>query len=136
MDQYQKLLLQEYKLPFHRASGDQAIPQPILSKHEKHNVTCGDHCKITISGTEEEISGYFSGEMCSVAVASSSILMKKIEGLSNTEAKEVVKRFIENIETDLSALSDDKEYLALYSFKDYQTRLNCVLLPWKSILEQ
>lgn len=117
---YQELIIPESKQPYHfeKREGDSVLA---------YNPVCGDKFKLY----PEEM--YFHGHGCALSKASGSLLMRHLENRTLPEAKKIVQRFISSVKLGLVEQNDALSVLV--ALKNFEGREDCILLPWKSMLE-
>ncbi|UKI29468.1 MAG: iron-sulfur cluster assembly scaffold protein [Clostridium sp.] len=79
------------------------------------------------------VDAYFDGEACAISTASTSIMIKKIIGMTIEEAKE----YIENFDNMVNEKEYDKENmdeaLAFDEIYKQQSRKTCATLPYRAL---
>jgi nitrogen fixation NifU-like protein len=90
-DLYRQLLIERYKDPHYRGKLD---PHDIA--YEDDNPLCGDHIRIELRVSEDEIvtEAVFSGQGCSISQASADLLIESIIGKPLEEVKQTSKEDI------------------------------------------
>ena len=100
-----------------------------------NNSICGDKFEFFVSCDKERLGAIsFYGFGCAVSKASSSILVKQLEGKSVKEAIEICDNFINYMEEKdkaVSAISEDFE--AFSAIWEFPQRYECAALPWQEI---
>ena len=132
---YQETILQHSKKPVNEK--EMADPDLMI---RAYNPMCGDKYTFYLKVENEVIKeASFSGYGCSISKASSSILMKKIVGMSIQETSALVKVFMEILDPEsahaTSDLSQDKELLAFSATRSFPERIQCAALGWKKVGE-
>lgn len=126
---YKEKVLPENKQPYHfekKESANNVI--------EAYNPFCGDKFTLYLDDQFEDV--HFHGIGCAISKASTSILLKKIEGKTKEEASVLCHRFVEAIDSDQELPEfDDEELEILASLKHFDGRMDCVKLSWKALKE-
>lgn len=129
---YKEKILPENKSPYHFEKRDDAN-----STFMAYNPMCGDKYQLFLEEDGEVINEvHFHGIGCAISKASSSILLRKIEGMQKDDIKIYCKKFILalNSEGEASDL-EDEELKILAELKNFNGRLDCIQLSWKALLE-
>lgn len=135
------LLMNEFRRPFRFVESFEEDTLDLLARHSTENVLCGDQCEIGLC-KNGRYSAFFSGHQCSVAVASSSVLMRSVASLEWCDVKTLVAGYLklehwsEFEDFQRTILSETKhedlkkrlEILKLV--ESYPTRKRCFQLPW------
>ncbi|MCH7480779.1 MAG: iron-sulfur cluster assembly scaffold protein [Chloroflexi bacterium] len=111
-DLYRELIIDRYQNPQYRGELD---PNDIT--YEDDNPLCGDHIRIDIRVDENDLvtEAAFSGEGCSISLASADLLVEWIVGKSLDEVKGM----------------DKADILAMIGIELGPVRLKCALLSLK-----
>ena len=130
MDQELKreILLENYSNPFHKETKEE------FQKANANNVSCIDDINVFIKIENDKIvDAYFDGEACAISTASTSIMVKKIIGMTVEEAK----KYIENFDNMVNEKEYDKENmdeaLAFDEIYKQQSRKTCATLPYRAL---
>lgn len=99
-----------------------------------HNPNCGDDITIEVKLDGDVIEDMaFTGVGCAISQASTSVMIDTLRGKTITEAKEIIKTFIDMIkretknEEDLKKLEDA---IAFRNISNMPARVKCALLAW------
>lgn len=111
-DLYRELIIDRYQNPQYRG---ELNPNDIT--YEDDNPLCGDHIRIDIRVDENDLvtEAAFSGEGCSISLASADLLVESIVGKSLDEVKGM----------------DKADILAMIGIELGPVRLKCALLSLK-----
>lgn len=126
---YKTVILSHNKNPYHYE--EMESPDYQL---EAYNPLCGDKYKLylkVVDGIVENAS--FSGFGCAISKASTSILVKRLEGLSIAEIGPLKKTFMEIALEGVD--TSDEEFEAFAAAKAFPGRSTCVSLSWDSLEE-
>ena len=131
---YQELILDHSR----RRVGDGELAEPHASHHEL-NPTCGDEITMGIrldaSGTAIESIGW-TGDGCSISMASASVLTDLVQGHSIDEALATADAFRTMLrsrgegEPDEDVLGDA---IAFHGVAKYVMRIKCAMLSWVAL---
>ena len=88
---YKETILPEYRKPYHFDK----ISNPI-EVVRAYNPICGDKFDLYIN-SDNPRKFYFHGIGCAISKASTSILMRKIEGLNKTDQVDLCAKFIDSL---------------------------------------
>ena len=132
-DLYHKLILEHNRSPlyFEKRPNATLIAEAV-------NPLCGDKFKIFLDIENQTIiRATFHGYGCAVSKASSSVLMKKIQGRPVAEALALVRAFLSRINPSRHATQPltppDEETSAFLPVKNYPGRLKCATLSWEAL---
>ena len=135
---YQGVILKHNNEPFHFEKRPTA--QHVI---EAYNPMCGDKFKVFLDIENGVVTNAtFHGYGCAISKASTSVLMKKIQGQSLDEVVKLVKDYFKIIEDNVTAsevwqegVSYDDELTAFAAAKDFPGRLKCATLAWEAMDE-
>ena len=126
MDQELKreILLDNYSNPFHKETKDGFL---------KANANSDDINVFIKIEDNKIVDAYFDGEACAISTASTSIMIKKIIGMTMEEAR----KYIENFDNMVNEKEYDKENmdeaLAFDEIYKQQSRKTCATLPYRAL---
>ncbi len=104
-----------------------------------HNPNCGDEITLELKLNGDIIEDMaFSGHGCAISQASTSIMIDTLKGKTISEAKEIIKTFIEMIKreiTDEEELAKLEDAIAFRNVSNMPARVKCALLAWHTIEE-
>ena len=102
-----------------------------------HNPNCGDEIKLEIKLNGNIIEDLaFTGHGCAISQASTSIMIDTLRGKTISEAKEIIKTFIEMIKRetkDEKELAKLEDAIAFKNISNMPARVKCALLAWHTI---
>lgn len=128
---YHKLIIEHDRNPFHyqkKENADQVI--------EAYNPLCGDKYKLYLDLDEEIIkSAHFHGYGCAISKAATSVLIKKIEGLSTKEALALCQAFFSQLQEEHS-VTHDPDFEAFAAVRKFPGRMKCVTLSWDAFTKK
>ncbi len=128
--EWKALVLDHYKKP--RAYGP--IEHARLTV-EEHNRTCGDHIKLFAFVPEENserLSLQFTGEGCSLSIASASLMCELLQNKSKDEAAAVLTKF-HKVRSEGASAGDLPAWHVLNGLRQYPVRSRCVCLSWQGL---
>ncbi len=122
---YKEKILPENNEPFHfeKVEGAKYVLQA-------YNPMCGDKY-ILYLGDE---TNHFDGFGCAISKASTSLLLRYMEGKSEVEVSELCRQFLDSFETG-DGKDLPEELQILLELKKFDGRLDCIHLSWKAVLE-
>lgn len=124
---YRSVILGHSKSPYHY----EEMEAPDF-QIEAYNPLCGDKYQLYIKLADGKIQmATFSGFGCAISKASTSILVKRLEGLSLQEIGPLKDQFMA-IAMEGKATTDE-EFEAFAAAKAFPGRATCVSLSWDSI---
>lgn len=126
---YQDALLAEYRAPKHRRELASAS-----ARVERKNPVCGDAVCVMIDVRDGlVVDAAFTGQGCSIAVASASLLTQTVRRLRRREALEL----IDSLESVMRGHARElPEVLSpLLGVVPFSGRHGCALLPWLALRE-
>jgi len=134
-DLYHKMILELNRSPLYFEKRPDA---PVVV--DAVNPLCGDKFKLYLElEGQTVVTATFHGYGCAVSKASTSVLMKKIQGRPVAEALLIIREFLSRITpnggvTPTMALPDD-ETIAFLPVKNYPGRLKCATLSWETLAD-
>ena len=130
---YDELLLRH-----HRDPCGYGIPDHCTHSADGRNARCGDEVTVALRIEEERIvEAAFEARACAVTRSSSSLMVQRIRNTTTTEARETA-RAIAALFTSSGEVSPELltgEMAAFQRLRDHSGRKDCVLLPWRALLE-
>ncbi len=130
MNLYQEVILDHYKNPV-----GAGLREPFTDERHQVNPVCGDEITVRAlvkHGCISDVSYECQG--CSISRASASVMASLITEASAQEAVSISDQFISMIVSgepgDEAVLGDG---VAFVSVGRYPARVNCALIPWKSL---
>lgn len=124
-----EIILDNYSNPFHKETkGDDYLSA------NANNISCIDNINIFVKIKDNVIiEAYFDGEACAISTASTSIMVKKIIGMTLEEANEYIENF--------NNMIYEKEYnhdlmgeaLCFDEICKQESRKTCATLPYRGL---
>ena len=130
-DLKREIILDNYSNPFHKETKTEEYKQA-----NANNSSCIDNINIFVKIENGLIvDAYFDGEACAISTASTSIMIRRIIGMSIEEAK----RFIDNFENMINEkkynCDEMKEELVFDEMYKQESRKTCATLPYKALIK-
>jgi len=135
-DLYQEIILDHGKNPRNLGKFEN------FNKDAKgHNPLCGDkvHLFLKLDENKKVVDISFEGEGCAISMASASIMTDLMKGKSETEAKEIISKFLDmikekdDINSDLLKSDEKIKLMSLGGVKNYPMRVKCATLSWHAL---
>ena len=102
-----------------------------------HNPNCGDEITLEVKLDGNIIKDMaFTGHGCAISQASTSIMIDTLKGKTVSEAKEIIKIFIDMIKREIKNEEDLKKLEDAIAFKNVSNmpaRVKCALLAWHTM---
>ena len=102
-----------------------------------HNPNCGDEIKIQVKLNGNIIEDMaFTGHGCAISQSSTSIMIDTLRGKTITQAKEIIKTFINMIKRETKSeeeLNKLEDAIAFKNVSNMPARVKCVLLAWHTM---
>ena len=102
-----------------------------------HNPNCGDEIKLEIKLNGNIIEDLaFTGHGCAISQASTSIMIDTLRSKTISEAKKIIKTFIEMIKRetkDEKELAKLEDAIVFKNISNMPARVKCALLAWHTI---
>ena len=102
-----------------------------------HNPNCGDEIELEVKLNGDIIEDMaFSGYGCAISQSSTSIMIDVLKGKKISEAKEIIKTFIDMIKreiTDEDELKKLEDAIAFKNISNMPARVKCALLAWHTM---
>ena len=106
-----------------------------------YNPLCGDkvHVYLKLDSAKKVHGLTFEGEGCAISLASASIMSELVKGKSSSEAKDIMKAFLNMIKNDSEIqsehLNDDQKtkLMSLSGVKQFPMRVKCATLSWHTL---
>lgn len=125
-----EIIVDNVENPFHRGIKDKEN----FIKANTHNESCIDNIDLYVKIQDNKIiDAYFEGEACAITTSATSIMLKKIIGLTKEEARSLMKEYYQMIE-ERAYNSDKLGELNVYSDISKQpSRKKCATLPFQTL---
>lgn len=130
-DLYRRVIMDHYQSPRNKGTIEDGTVTVDLN-----NPTCGDRISLQLILEDGKISkAMFTGEGCSISMASASMMTEAVKGLELDRALELVNLFSkmmqgEEIDPEQFPLEDIE---ALTGVSKFPARIKCATLAWKAL---
>ncbi len=126
-----EIILDNYTNPFHKETKNEGF-----LKANANNVSCIDNINIYIKVENDVIvDAYFDGEACAISTASTSIMVKRIIGMTLKEATNYINNFNNMVNEKEYNTDDMKEELAFDEIYKQESRKTCATLPTAGLIK-
>ena len=126
---YREKILVHNKEPYHFNKRQNADKETLA-----YNPTCGDKFMLYLDFEGDQCKqAHFDGFGCAISKASSSILMRHIEGKSREEIIAFCDQFISALQNGEEKYFEDEAMNVLVELKNFEGRIDCVKLSWESL---
>lgn len=126
-----EIILDNYTNPFHKETKNEGF-----LKANANNVSCIDNINIYIKVENDVIvDAYFDGEACAISTASTSIMVKRIIGMTLKEATNYINNFNNMVNEKEYNKDDMKEELAFDEIYKQESRKTCATLPTVGLIK-
>ena len=102
-----------------------------------HNPNCGDEITLELKLDGNKIEDMaFTGHGCAISQSSTSIMIDTLRGKTITQAKEIIKTFINMIKRETKSeeeLNKLEDAIAFRNVSNMPARVKCVLLAWHTM---
>ena len=124
-----EIIIDNYENPFHKERKDKDY-----IKANTHNESCIDNIDLFIKVKDNIIiDAYFDGEACAITTSATSIMLKKIIGLTLDDAKKLISEYnkmINEEEYDQELLGELNAY---FDIGRQPSRIKCATLPFVTL---
>jgi nitrogen fixation NifU-like protein len=126
-DLYKAHILPENNNPYHFEANKNA--GTIL---EAYNSMCGDKYQLYLNLDSKILDTvHFHGFGCAISKASTSLMLRNIEGLSAEDSLDLCQRFLNSVSTESIDQGIDQELQILAELKNFDGRMDCIKLSWE-----
>ena len=102
-----------------------------------HNPNCGDEIELELKLSGNKIEDMaFTGHGCAISQSSTSIMIDTLREKTITQAKEIIKTFINMIKRETKSeeeLNKLEDAIAFRNVSNMPARVKCVLLAWHTM---
>ena len=127
---YQSVILKHSKEPVSYEKREEA------AQHlDAYNSLCGDRFQLYFELEDGKIKDLsFHGYGCAISKASTSVLVKFLEGKSLEEAEQLAKEYLESLSEDGEGADLPEEFEAFGAARDFPGRMKCATLAWEELV--
>ena len=131
-DVYNDLIMEHSMNPYNKKKLEKADYSEI-----GHNPNCGDEITLELKLDGNKIEDMaFTGHGCAISQSSTSIMIDTLRGKTITQAKEIIKTFINMIKIETKSeeeLNKLEGAIAFRNVSNMPARVKCVLLAWHTM---
>ena len=131
-DVYNELIMEHSMNSYNKKKLDKADYSEV-----GHNPNCGDEITLEIKLNGDIIEDMaFTGHGCAISQSSTSIMIDTLRGKTITQAKEIIKIFINMIKRETKSeeeLNKLEDAIAFRNVSNMPARVKCVLLAWHTM---
>lgn len=128
-DLYRRVIMDHYKQPRNRGTFDAEAVTINLN-----NPTCGDRIALQLrmeDGIVQE--ARYTGEGCSISMASASMMTEAVKGKTIHEALELADRFSTMVKGEAVEFEEYEDIEALSGVSKFPARIKCATLAWNAL---
>jgi nitrogen fixation protein NifU and related proteins len=127
---YREVILDHHRHP--RNFGK--LPSPDATE-EGYNPLCGDRVEIALKvGPGQTLAEcHFTGEGCSICMASASMMTEEVVGKPLEEVQEKIDGFRALLKGEECPLAVEGDLESLVGVRNFPVRIKCALLPWTTL---
>lgn len=128
-DLYRRVIMDHYKQPRNRGTFDADAVTINLN-----NPTCGDRIALQLrleDGIVKE--ARYTGEGCSISMASASMMTEAVKGKTIEEALEIADRFSSMVKGEDVEFEEYEDIEALSGVCKFPARIKCATLAWNAL---
>ena len=126
---YQSVILKHSKEPVNYEKREEAGQQL-----DAYNSLCGDRFQLYFDLEDGKIRNLsFHGYGCAISKASTSVLVKFLEGKTLEEARQLTKEYLESLAEEAESADLPEEFEAFGAARDFPGRMKCATLAWEEM---
>jgi len=126
-DLYKDVIKKHEREPFHYQKIENA--KYVI---EAYNPLCGDQFQLFLDLENGVVAAaHFHGYGCAISKASTSVLMKKMQGMSMEDVKALCQHFQTIVTAETN--EPDEELSAFAAARQFPERLTCATLSWEAL---
>jgi nitrogen fixation NifU-like protein len=127
-------LYREVILDHHRHPRNFGTLAGATSTVEGYNPLCGDRCEMAVKVEGQKlVDCRFTGEGCSICMASASMMTEEVVGKSVEEVSATIEGFRALMKGEECPLAVEGDLEALVGVRNFPVRIKCALLPWTTL---
>jgi len=102
---------------------------------EGYNPLCGDRVEIAVKISDGKVLAgcNFTGEGCSICMASASMMTEEVLGKPLSEVQETIDGFRALMKGEECPLAVEGDLESLVGVRNFPVRIKCALLPWTTL---
>lgn len=126
---YHELIIPESKDPFQFTSVENCA-ETIMA----YNPFCGDKFELCLNKKRGALDLHFHGKGCGISKASTSVMIRQLQGMGEREAMSFCKKFLGVVEErDNFEKKTDEKLKILAEIRHFEGRMDCVVLSWEAL---
>jgi nitrogen fixation NifU-like protein len=125
---YKECILPENRDPYHFQKYENG------ARVKAFNPMCGDHYMLYLTCSEKIDQLYFHGFGCALSKASSSLMIRSIEGMEKEEAIRFCNLFLKAVDQGDPHPALPHELKVLADLTNFEGRVDCIQLSWKALV--
>ena len=128
-------LYREVILDHHRHPRNFGKLEGATARVEGYNPLCGDRVEIALKldSSQKLVDCRFSGEGCSICMASASMMTEEVMGKSVGDVQETIDGFRALLKGEECPLAVEGDLESLVGVRAFPVRIKCALLPWTTL---
>ena len=128
-------LYREVILDHHRSPRNFGKLEGATAHVEGYNPLCGDRIEISVKvGAGQTLEDCrFTGEGCSICMASASMMTEEVLGKSVDSVNETIEGFRALMKGEECPLAVEGDLESLVGVRNFPVRIKCALLPWTTL---
>ncbi|MGZ3657795.1 MAG: Fe-S cluster assembly sulfur transfer protein SufU [Bdellovibrionota bacterium] len=128
-------LYREVILDHHRSPRNYGKLEGATATVEGYNPLCGDRIEIAVKvGEGQKLADCrFTGEGCSICMASASMMTEEVMGKPLEEVSETIEGFRALLKGEECPLAVEGDLESLVGVRNFPVRIKCALLPWTTL---
>lgn len=124
-----EIIIDNYENPYHKEKKDKDF-----IKANTHNDSCIDNIDLYVKVENGIIKdAYFDGEACAITTSATSIMLKKIIGLTIDDARSLMNEYFHMINEDDYDKNLLGELNAYFDISRQPSRIKCARLPFDTL---
>lgn len=124
------IIVENAENPYHKGFNKQSD----FLKANTHNESCIDNIDLYVKLENDRIiDAYFEGEACAITTSATSIMLKKIIGLTKQEARELIQEYYRMIEEEDYNHDILGELNVYFDISKQPSRKKCAILPFQTL---
>lgn len=125
-----EIIIDNYENPFHK----ECKGEKEFIKANTHNESCIDNVDLYVKVENGRIIDvYFDGEACAITTSATSIMLKKIIGLTVEEARNIMNEYYHMINEESYDLNSLGELNVYNDISRQPSRKKCAMLPFQTL---
>ncbi|MBB6633832.1 Fe-S cluster assembly sulfur transfer protein SufU [Cohnella thailandensis] len=128
-DLYRRVIMDHYKNPRNRGALEDGSVTVNLN-----NPTCGDRISLQLNIEDGIVkNAKFTGEGCSISMASASMMTDAVKGRTTAEALSLADKFSSLMKGEETEFEEYEDIDALAGVNKFPARIKCATLSWNAL---